>query len=200
MRSLNFGIKLRIIALCGVLVFLLTAVSIAHADLIAQVTFTGDFTLNHLYDFNDPGAQPFGTFSDQTVIGSNGLFSPFIHVGQIINGQPLWTENTLPLFTIGGFSLLTNSVSITGPDSGRLVVGFTDLDGNGYQFDPNHSLWTFIAPPYDISNFHHDITGPITLQFRVFDDNFQVPDSGGTFTLMASGLLGLFFYARRVHP
>jgi len=26
------------------------------------VSPTGDFTLNHFYDFNDPGAQPFGSF------------------------------------------------------------------------------------------------------------------------------------------
>ena len=31
------------------ILILLSAVSIAHADLIADVTFTGDFTLNHLY-------------------------------------------------------------------------------------------------------------------------------------------------------
>ena len=110
----------------------------------------------------------------------------------------MWTENTLPLFTFAGFSLLTSSVSINGPDSGRFVVGFTDLSGNGYQFDPNHSFWFFIAPPYDISNFHKDITGPISLVFRVFDDNQHVPDTGSTLALMSLGLLGMFVYARRV--
>ena len=147
------------------ILILLSAVSIAHADLIADVTFTGDFTLNHLYDFNNPGAQPFGTFSNQTVTGASGLFAPFIHAGQTVAGQILWTIHTPPLFTLGGFTMLTDSVGVSGPDSGRLVVGFTELSGNGYQFDFKHSLWLFTAPPYDISNFPRDITGPITMEF-----------------------------------
>jgi hypothetical protein len=62
-------------------------------------------------------------------------------------------------------------------------------------FDLDHSLWTFIAPPYDISDFHQDITGPITLQFAAFKD---VPDTGSSLALMGCSLLGLFVYARRL--
>lgn len=42
----------------------------ANANVIQfwPVSPTGDFTLNHLYDFNDPGAQPFGSFGPMTAV------------------------------------------------------------------------------------------------------------------------------------
>ena len=89
-----------------------SAVSIAHADLIADVTFTGDFTLNHLDDLNNPGAQPFGKLSEETVTGMEGSFRPFLHAGQSVAGQLLWTANTPPLFTLGGFTMLTEFVGV----------------------------------------------------------------------------------------
>ena len=42
----------------------LSGTTAANANVIQfwPVSLTGDFTLNHLYDFNDPGAQPSGSF------------------------------------------------------------------------------------------------------------------------------------------
>jgi hypothetical protein len=153
---------------------------------IGQVTFTGTFTLNHLYDFNHPSAQPFGTFSDQTVTGSSGIFSPFVSQGNILAGQRLWTGNNLPLFSLGGFTFLTTDVLITGADSSRFVLGLVQLSGNGYNTDPdNYISWAFTAPAYDISNFPEDITGPITLSFFAIHDNHFVPDMGSSVFLFA---------------
>ena len=51
------------------------------------------------------------------------------------------------------------SVGIFGPDSGRFAQGIVDLSGNGF---PGSDLvtWQFTAPPYGITDFDHDITGP----------------------------------------
>jgi hypothetical protein len=133
---------------------------------IGEVTFTGDFTINHLYDFNNPGAQPFGWFGTQTVKAATGVFARFVHHGDVLGGAgELWSDGPLPLFTIGGFNLDSFFVLITGPDSGRFVFGDVNFSGNGY---PNRDIvvnWSFVAPCYDISNFPEDITGPIT--FRI---------------------------------
>ena len=47
------------------------------------------------------------------------------------------------------------------------MQGIVDLSGNGY---PGGDIvtWQFTAPPYDITHFEHDITGPITLMFPAF--------------------------------
>lgn len=52
----------------------------AQANIIrlGDVTFSGDFTLNHLYDFNHPADQPFGSLSPQTAQSPSGLFAPYI--------------------------------------------------------------------------------------------------------------------------
>ena len=178
------------------ILILLATVSIAHAGKLGDVGFSGDFTLNHLYDFNNPGAQPFGTFSDQTVIWSQGIFTPYIHAGQTVAGQELWSAgHSPPLFSIGGYTVITEPlmVNINGPDSGRYVFGWSEINGNGYHLSPDFSFWTFFAPPYDISDFHEDVTGPIQLQFVAID----APDTGSTLALMGIGLLGMFVFARR---
>src|SRR3954452_14979099 len=82
----------------GIKLFLLTllaSASLCNANLvpIGHMTFTGTFTLNHLYDFNHPSAQAFGTFSDQSVTGSSGIFAPFISQGDTLAGQALWTAS-----------------------------------------------------------------------------------------------------------
>ena len=84
------------------LLILLATISIAHAIFIplGDVTFTGDFASNPLYDFNNPGAQPFGSFSEQTVLSSYGIFSPYIQPGMTLNGQTLWTVGALPIFML----------------------------------------------------------------------------------------------------
>ena len=45
----------------------------------------------------------------------------------------------------------------------------------------------------------HDDLDIISLAFYGRTPNSPVPDTGATFTLMASSLLGLFVYARRFH-
>jgi hypothetical protein len=42
-----------------------------------RITFSGDFTLNHLYDFNNQSAQPFGSFGTQAASQVTEIFSPF---------------------------------------------------------------------------------------------------------------------------
>ena len=88
--------------------------------------------------------------------------------------------------------MLTEFVGVYGPDSGRLVVGYTELTGNGYQFDLNHSLWIFSAPPYDIAISLQTSQAGFTLEWRVFNDVFNTPEGGSTIALMGLAMLGLF--------
>jgi hypothetical protein len=172
---------------------LLASVTMAGANLIpvGTVTFTGDFTLNHLYDFNNPASEPFGWWDNQTVTQATGIFSHYIQGGNVLGGQALWTVNNLPLFTLGGFTFVTTRVGIFGPDSGRFVQGIVDLNGNGY---PGGDVvtWQFTAPPYDITHFDHNITGPITLMFLALHETGHVPDAGGTLMLFVVGVVALF--------
>ena len=176
-----------------VLAVVLASVAIGKANLIpvGSVTFSGNFTLNHLYDFNHPASQPFGSFSDQTVTQSSGIFSPNIQVGNVLAGQALWTVNNLPLFTLGGFTFITTDVGIFGADSGRFVQGIVDLSGHGFP-GADQLTWQFTAPPYDITNFNQDITGSITLMFLAFHETGHVPDAGATLMLWGVGLTVLF--------
>src|SRR3954452_16268492 len=162
-------------------VLVLASVMVAKANTIplGQVSLSGDFTLNHLYDFNHPAAQPFGWFGTQNVQNASGIFSAFIQSGDMLGSQALWTQGNLPLFTIGGFDLASFCVNIAGADSGRFVLGLVDMTGNGFNQDPNTFVaWNFTAPPYDISNFPTDITGAINLTFVASFDNGHVPDTG----------------------
>jgi hypothetical protein len=146
----------------------LASATMARANLIplGSVTFSGDFMLNHLYDFNNPASQPFGWWSDQTVTQATGISLPYIQGGDVLGGQPLETVTNLPLFTLGGFTFITTSVGIFGADSGRLLQGIIDLNGNGYPGD-DVVTWQFTAPPYDITPFrsrcywpdHADVPG-----------------------------------------
>ncbi|HEX5490088.1 MAG TPA: hypothetical protein VFX07_02410 [Candidatus Udaeobacter sp.] len=180
----GLNVKFKVIAIT-ILAFATTA----SANLIplGSVTFTGDFTLNHLYDFNHPASEPFGWLNDQTVTQASGIFSAHIHAGDLLGGEALWTVNNLPLFMLDGFTLTTTSVGIFGPDSGRFVQGIVELSGNGYPGGDSVS-WQFTAPPYDINHFEHDITGPITLMFLVFHETGHVPDSDGTLMLLGMGV------------
>jgi len=185
--------------LVGIAVTSLFSVPLARASIIpiGQVTFTGDFILNHLYDFNNPGAQPFGCFQMETVSKSTGIFGEHIHAGDILRGaSALNTVHNLPLFSLGGLQFVTSDagVSINGPDSGRLVsadMAIVGLDGF------TSALWSFTAPPYDISNFPEDITGPIELRFSAFFDNGHVPDTGNTLTLLGFATSGLLLIRRK---
>lgn len=121
---------------------------------------------------------------------ATGVFSSHIHTGDLLGGQALWTVNNLPLFTLGGFTLITTNVGIFGPDSGRFVQGIVDLSGNGYP-GGDTITWQFTAPPYNINHFGHDITGPITLMFLVFHETGHVPDTDGTLMLLGMGIAAL---------
>jgi hypothetical protein len=176
-----------------ILILLLALTCSARATFIetGQITFTGDFTLNHLYDFNNQSAQPFGWFRTQTASQVTGIFSPFVQNGNILSGSTaLWTlPSGAPVWTIGGFTLTTTFELIgNGPDSGRFSFGVLDMTGNGYKQRNDYVHWEFLAPPYDISHFDHDITGPISLLINV---RLNVPDGGSTVSLLGFGLLGL---------
>lgn len=162
---------------------LLSGVAQATIISLGQVDLTGNFTLNHHYNFNNPSAFPFGTFGTLTVQDASGIFAPYVGAGDTLgmNTQFMFGPITAinsdvsspMIWRIGGFTINTQKVLVTGADfAGRSCLGITDLSGNG--FDPNDyppfgafSFWDFIAPPYDISNFHEDITGPITLKIAV---------------------------------
>jgi hypothetical protein len=183
---------------------------LAHADIIelGEIDFTGNFTLNHNFNFNTP-TMPFGTFGIQTVQSATGIFAPYISSGDVLNmsTQFMYVSGLTPMqWSIDGFTINTLSAGVTGADSGRYCLGLTALSGNG--FDPSAyppfgavSLWDFTAPPYDISNFPTDITGPINLQFIVEYDDGHVPDSGSSLSLLISAwfsLLGLKLYGLKV--
>jgi len=175
-----------------ILILLLALTCSARATFIetGRITFSGDFTLNHLYDFNNQSAQIFGWFGTQTASQVTGIFSPFVQNGDILSGSTaLWTLSPGPVWTIGGFTLTTTSESIAnGPDSARFSWGILDMTGNAYNQRNDYVHWEFNAPPYDISHFDHDITGPISLLINV---RLNVPDGGSTVSLLGLGLLGL---------
>jgi hypothetical protein len=108
------------------------------------------------------------------------------------------------IWSIGGFTIDTQQVSITGADFvGRNCLAITTLSGHG--FDPNDyppfgagSDWGFKAPPYDITNFPEDITGPISLRIGVGFDDGKVPDTGTTFLLFGIALATLIVSRRKL--
>jgi hypothetical protein len=134
---------------------LLSGVAQATIISLGQVDLTGNVTSNHHYN---------------------------LIILRRFRLEPL--ESSPMIWSIGGFTIDTQKVLITGADfAGRSCNGLTDLSGNG--FDPNDyppfgafSFWDFIAPPYDISNFHEDITGPITLKIAVGYDRRRETGQG----------------------
>jgi hypothetical protein len=123
------------------LVLLLGAVSArANTIQLGSVTFTGEFTLNHNYDFNHPADHPFGWFGPMTAQDVTGVFLKWAHNGEALgfsNGNALNTVNSLPVWTLGKVLLSTLSVSITGPDAGRFVFGALSIMAPGYTPPPN---------------------------------------------------------------
>jgi hypothetical protein len=163
---------------------------------VGRIDLSGTFTLNHLYNFNNPRLQPFGWFSPMEVQNAPGIFAPYVSPGDIL-GMPTNALEPLDMatWTIGGYTFdTTNDVFITGADFvGRDVLGLVDLSGNG--FDPSiypnggaYTFWQFNAPPYDIDNFPEDITRPIDLQIIVFYRKI-VPDTGTSMVLFAIGII-----------
>jgi hypothetical protein len=164
----------------------------AEANTIAlgDIEFSGSFTLNPAYNFNQPTAQPFGSFGDLTVIQSSGVFAAFIDSGDVlVMNTPYFLSPPLsanisdePLagqmvWSIDGYTMNTTWDVITGPDSGRNGFGLFDLSGH----HRDHALtalgaygyWDFTAPPYDISNFTQPVTGPIHLTIHEAFNNGQ---------------------------
>jgi hypothetical protein len=182
---------------------------------LGEIHFTGDFTLNHNYNYNDPSAFPFGRFGPLTVQSATGFFAPNVNVGDTLtmNTQfmfgpinPIsWMVSQPMDWSIGGFMIDTKYVLITGADSGRNVAGIIDLSGHG--FDPSaygvppyvgaNTFWDFTAPPFDITDFPSDITGPITITLDVQYVS-HIPDGGGTLGLLAISTFGLLYVRRRM--
>ena len=159
---------IRIIVISGALL----ASSVAHATFIqlGEIDLTGTFTLNHLYDFNNPASQPFGNFSTLTVSSVSGLFIPHVQVGDTLgmNTQfmfgpisPINSDVSSPMiWSIGGFTIDTQQVSITGADFvGRNCLAITTLSGHG--FDPN--MITRLLAQVQIGALRHRrMTSPIS--------------------------------------
>jgi hypothetical protein len=161
----------------------------ANTITLGEIELSGSFTLNPAYNFNQPTAQPFGSFTDLTVIQASGIFTPLMHRGDaLLMNTPnvLSPPFTAPLeskplagqmvWSIGGYTIDTTWDVITGPDSGRNVLGLFDLSGHHVdhrlQALGAHGFWDFTAPPYDISNFPDPVTGPINLTIHeAFDNN-----------------------------
>jgi len=194
---------------------------------LGEIDLSGNFTLNHLYDFNKPGALPFGVFGPLTVQNATRIFTPYVSNGDVLsmNTPDLWVSagNTpveIPFFggvlfgtlsqpmqwTVGGFTFDTLWDNITGADfAGQSCSGITDPNiGHGFDLGayltPNNPrsvggvIWTFTAPPYDITNFPSDITGPINPVIKIVYENGVVAEGGSALSLLIMGcssLIGL---------
>jgi hypothetical protein len=211
MRTRTFAVLLLSMLLAATL---LSAKAEATIIQIGEIDLTGRFTLNPLYNFNQPTAQPFGTFADVMAVQASGIFAPFVISGDalvmstpnLLSPPLLALSSDKPLagqmpWSIGGFTIDTTWDHIAGADSGRDVLGLVDLSGNG--FNPaDYTLgafvsWDFTAPPYDISNFHQPITGPVNMKIAAaFDDGKPLPEDGSTLVLLALGLMGIGVFRR----
>ena len=192
----------------------LTAGAQANPVDLGEIDLTGTFTLNHNFNFNNPAAAPFGTFGTLTVGGTSGIFLPYVNVGDTfqMNTPSMFGDSTpvsgTPsqpmIWSIDGFTLNTTLLLITGADfAGRFCFGGTDLSGNGFDPSAYHpfgasSNWNFTAPPYDISNFPADITGPINMTIHVGYDDGHVPDGGTALLLFGIGIAGVEVLRRKL--
>ena len=181
---------------------------------LGQLRLSGDFTLNHEFDFNHPELAPFGTLGNLMIIGATGVFASYISIGESLGANTRGVYHhagsgtvtvpgsgtffgTLPQpmsWSAGGFTLNTLWTNITGSDAGRYVLGLGVLSGNG--FDPFSYpfvpvlYWNFTAPPYNIGNFPSDITGPINLTIGVeYDDGVPVPEPSSVLLFSAAFLV-----------
>lgn len=182
---------------------LLGGASLANANPVqlGSVSLTGDFTLNHNYDFNHPGAQPFGSFGTMTAQDVTGVFLNWAHAGDNLgfrNGNSLNTVSPLPIWTLGRVLFSTMSVLIAGPDVGRTCLGMLRiLTPGSVGVPPNATLmWSFTAPGYDAGHFDHDITGPIELSIVWFYDDGRVPDGGSTLLMLGIAAASLVVLRR----
>jgi hypothetical protein len=163
-----------------------------HANLIGDITFNGEFTTNHLFNFNDPGAQPLGTFGPQTVTSVSGIFGDYISIGDILGGAGILNAVNGPTFTLSGLTFLAPlGVSVAGAGS---VNAFVVIQGMQLPSNFTSALWFFDAPGAFTDD--HDYTGPITLEIRAFN-RVPTPDGGSTVMLMGLGLVGVFVLRRK---
>lgn len=190
----------------AVLIFIFAIAASAEATIfeVGGIKLTGMFTLNPSYDFNAPPTNaPFGTFSNLDIVQTDGLFAPLVTTSDtlVMNTPNVYSPCCAPpvrpsmIWSVGGFTFTTTLTNIIGADSGRFVLGIIDISGNGfnpadYPFGAFSSS-SFIAPPYDISNFHTPITGPINLRIDVaYDDHIFVPEAS-TIVYLAVSIMGM---------
>ena len=189
-----------------ILITLLAFCAQAHAIIVGQIDFAGDFTLNHNYNFNDPAATPFGTFGTQTVQNVSGIFALTVDTGDTLamntpflfgqSAQLEWTPSSPMIWNIGGFVFDTQYLLIAGPDSARGCQGLIDV--GVLELFGIFSYWDFTAPPYDIGNFPEDITGPINLQITLDDGRTRpVPDTGSTLAMLGMALCAFGFFSNK---
>jgi hypothetical protein len=170
----------------------------ANTITLGEIELSGSFTLNPAYNFNQPTAQPFGSFTDLTVIQASGRFAPFVDSGDalVMNTPFVLTQPSAGnpmVWSIGGYTMNSTSILITGPDSGRFVLGQFDLSGHHLDHALSalgaHGSWDFTAPPYDISSFTSPVTGPINLTIHeVFDNGGHGVPKPSSLLLLACGL------------
>jgi hypothetical protein len=176
---------------------------------LGEIDFTGDFTLNHNFYFSHVPPY-YGTFGPMTVQSATGIFASYVTSGDTLRmSTPFMFAGSPPsvpmVWRIGGFMIDATFTNVTGADfGGQNVIGVTNLSGNG--FDPSaygvapyvgaFSFWDFTAPPYDITNFPSDITGPITVAFDVQYVS-HIPDGGATFGFLAISTIGLLYVRRQ---
>jgi hypothetical protein len=173
---------------------LLALLPSAHGKLIGDIMFTGQFTTDHLYNFNDPSAQPLGTFGLQTVTNVSGMFSGHVSPGDMLGGAgSLGTVGTTT-FTLDGISFSSTGVILAGGMASLLALGeINSITGITLPPDYSSALWFFQAPEL---NFDHNVTGPIQLEIRAFSPVF-VPEEGSTALMFGGAIAGLFLLKRK---
>jgi hypothetical protein len=172
---------------------------------VGEIDLTGNFTLDHNFDFNHLDSHPFGTFGTMSVESATGVFEPYVTPGDLlVMNTPLFGFREPIQWSIRGFTVDTLWALITGADfAGRDCLGGINISGNA--FDPGSypfapfSFWEFTAPPYDIGDFHSDITGPITLKIAVTYDDHHVPDGAATGLSLIFGLVILRLFQGNVN-
>jgi hypothetical protein len=145
----------------------------ANTITLGEIELSGSFTVT-------PINESLSSFGDLTVIQASGRFAPFVDSGDalVMNTPFVLTQPSAGnpmVWSIGGYTMNSTSILITGPDSGRFVLGQFDLSGHHLDHALSalgaHGSWDFTAPPYDISNFTSPVTGPINLTIHEVFDN-----------------------------
>ncbi len=157
------------------ILILLTAVSIARATLID----VGGFNIN---DPLPPLARQF--FQTPILAGAN-----------IIDGQVIWSPFTI--FGPNEFSLtLTSPTTATTSWNLSNTNGFLlrfvlveGIDGEDHLFRTNQAGL--------ITGFG-DLFNDTNTQAVIYAGSNRIPDGGSTVAMLGLGILGLFFYARRI--